>query len=607
MIDQEIQNRMDAYRGNPQALMQRYAQSQQLIDLLALQKLKSEKEAAARQMQMGAPGQMPTVAQQREQQVLDMTKQEVAQRVGQVAQQQAQQQRENLQRAAQTGIAQAPSPNMMPAQAMASGGIVAFAGPGGSEVKSDETAFTRGLKSLFSVAPPSAEEEARRRRREELAGIQAQYDLGPFQGAFTLPAEQYDVKTAVRKYIQSNYRELVDNPQLFAAFKANPEAFVTGKMRTAEGVIRPTTESQAAQPAEQPAPQAQAAPPTEPQGLVPGPQTLPAGPLPAPGGAGISAGLELPTRREGAAPAGAPNMAPGVGPAAPQPGIAGALGQQAAPSALQQAFEKSQTEALGVKPEDVATAREAAYSKRFDPLYAEQAKVQQQGLEALQERMRQQQAMQDPLGAWLSGAQGRTIGEVLGSAGRAGRNYQQEQMTARAALEDQLQKLREAQASGKITQAETAYGKGEEARKQALEERSKSAQTVGSYEAAKYGADTRADIAVLNAQIKDLARNTLTPAQQEKIRLDAEKMYEKDLADPKSGLFIAQTQAQKAGLSPEQFRQREVEKRHVQLLKAALATPQSVQDLVTNAGIASAGGAAVPPAPPGAVRPKTKG
>ena len=71
MIDQEIQNRMDAYRGNPQALMQRYAQSQQLIDLLALQKLKSEKEAAARQMQMGAPGQMPTVAQQREQQVLD--------------------------------------------------------------------------------------------------------------------------------------------------------------------------------------------------------------------------------------------------------------------------------------------------------------------------------------------------------------------------------------------------------------------------------------------------------------------------------------------------------------------------------------------------------
>jgi hypothetical protein len=139
MIDNEIQSRMDAFRGNPQALMQRYAQSQQLIDLLALQKLKSEKEAAARQMQMQAgQGQMPTVAQQREQELMGMAKQEVAQRVGQVAQQQAKQQQENLQRAAQTGIAQAPAPNMMPAQAMASGGIVAFADGGDTGIKTIE-------------------------------------------------------------------------------------------------------------------------------------------------------------------------------------------------------------------------------------------------------------------------------------------------------------------------------------------------------------------------------------------------------------------------------------------------------------------------------------
>lgn len=68
MLDREIVQRMDAYRGNPQALAQRYQQSQQLIDLLALQKLKSEKEAAARslQMQQTPQGGLPTVAQQRE-------------------------------------------------------------------------------------------------------------------------------------------------------------------------------------------------------------------------------------------------------------------------------------------------------------------------------------------------------------------------------------------------------------------------------------------------------------------------------------------------------------------------------------------------------------
>ena len=127
MIDQEISRRMDAYRGNPQALMQRYQQSQQLIDLLALQKLKSEKEAAVRSMQMAAgQQQQPTVAQQREQEVMGLTQQEVAQQVGQVAQQRAAKEREAMQRL-MGGIAAAPgAENAMPPQAMAAGGIVAF-------------------------------------------------------------------------------------------------------------------------------------------------------------------------------------------------------------------------------------------------------------------------------------------------------------------------------------------------------------------------------------------------------------------------------------------------------------------------------------------------
>jgi len=93
-IDQDVQAKMDAYRGNPNALAQQYSQSQQLIDLLALQKLKSEKEAAARDMQMKMGGQqMPTVADAREKEVLDLTKQELAQNTaGTMQTQQAQQQ-----------------------------------------------------------------------------------------------------------------------------------------------------------------------------------------------------------------------------------------------------------------------------------------------------------------------------------------------------------------------------------------------------------------------------------------------------------------------------------------------------------------------------------
>jgi len=139
MIDQDIQSRVDAYRGNPQALQQKYAKNQQLIDLLALQRLKSEKESAAREMalQMGGQGgQKPTIAQQREQEVLDMTKQEVAQEQGGVAAHQQKQQQDAMkallqqqqqgaqqvpqaaQQAPQAGIAQLPAPNIS-AQGMA--------------------------------------------------------------------------------------------------------------------------------------------------------------------------------------------------------------------------------------------------------------------------------------------------------------------------------------------------------------------------------------------------------------------------------------------------------------------------------------------------------
>lgn len=84
-LDAQVEQRMDAYRGNPQQLQQRYGQNKELLDLLALQKLTSEKQAASRDMQMKMQQQPGTIAQQREQEALELTKQEMGGTLGELA------------------------------------------------------------------------------------------------------------------------------------------------------------------------------------------------------------------------------------------------------------------------------------------------------------------------------------------------------------------------------------------------------------------------------------------------------------------------------------------------------------------------------------------
>jgi len=128
----EIQRKKEAYQGNPQALQQQYQQSQQLVDLLALQQLKSEKEAAARQMQMQMQQNPATIAQQREQEVLGMIKQEQGRNLGDVAKRTAgtldqinKSAQRNVQRTAKQGLPTMGGPQM------AAGGIVGFTNGGG--------------------------------------------------------------------------------------------------------------------------------------------------------------------------------------------------------------------------------------------------------------------------------------------------------------------------------------------------------------------------------------------------------------------------------------------------------------------------------------------
>jgi hypothetical protein len=73
-LDAQVEQRMDAYRGNPQKLQQRYGQNKELLDLLALQKLTSEKKQVAADMQLKAENNPNTIAQQREAEALQLTK-----------------------------------------------------------------------------------------------------------------------------------------------------------------------------------------------------------------------------------------------------------------------------------------------------------------------------------------------------------------------------------------------------------------------------------------------------------------------------------------------------------------------------------------------------
>ncbi len=84
-LDAQVEQRMDAYRGNPQKLQQRYGQNKELLDLLALQKLTSEKKQVAADMQLKAENNPNTIAQQREAEALELTKSAMGGTLGELA------------------------------------------------------------------------------------------------------------------------------------------------------------------------------------------------------------------------------------------------------------------------------------------------------------------------------------------------------------------------------------------------------------------------------------------------------------------------------------------------------------------------------------------
>jgi hypothetical protein len=128
-IDREINSRVNAYSSNPQALQKKYSMSKDLVDLLALQKIKKGMDEERRNIAMAMQTNPATIKQQREQEVFGRTAQDVAQQLGGVLQTAKNRQQMAQRRPAPQGLgALMPQQGQRPQQPqrMQAGGIVAF-------------------------------------------------------------------------------------------------------------------------------------------------------------------------------------------------------------------------------------------------------------------------------------------------------------------------------------------------------------------------------------------------------------------------------------------------------------------------------------------------
>ena len=203
-IDQDIEQRVNAYRGNPQALQKRYAANQELLDLLALQRLKSEKDDAMRKVQMEMQQNPQTIKQQKERELLEMTKQDLTNQTAGIMQNTQKRQQKNMQRVAKQGAAapqqvqqlqsglgalakrqQQQAPQQAPMRRMAAGGIVAFA-EGGEITQADIDAYRRGGGQA-------------RRNRAKLTDEQIRAILERAQGPDTSGTEMVQTRRGLRR------------------------------------------------------------------------------------------------------------------------------------------------------------------------------------------------------------------------------------------------------------------------------------------------------------------------------------------------------------------------------------------------------------------------
>jgi hypothetical protein len=455
MIDQEVASRVAAYKGNPQALQQKYAASQQLIDLLALQKIKSAQEAAAREMQMQMAQQQAangesnmTVAQQREKEVMDMTKQELVQQRGALAQQQQQEQQQAMQKL-MGGITNAQgAASAMEPKAMAAGGIVAFNGEDneqevGSEKKklrpyplseqgADWVARKQAARDADAKKPLDAEAQAALQEAQRTGDRNAM-----LMTLKKLGAAGYDVATLIPRAFMG-VAEDVSNTRLGRALGADfkiPQAAYGGDRASMTPMMdRVNREEKAGIAALTPKPQlppmrtaseAQATAAAGPQAAVP-----PSAPAPmAPPQAGPR-----------------PPM-----PAAPRPPVQQGLGglptaQMGPPEeTVQSALNRQTVSALKTNPQADKLAEEARIEGRLKPT-PEQRAVYEEGIAGLRGMYEKdfdpEMQRREGIKRYLLGMGGRSMGEFAGGAETA-MNYDATQRNLKRSRFNELQGKRE--------------------------------------------------------------------------------------------------------------------------------------------------------------------
>ena len=412
-----VDDRVSAYKGDTKPLEKRYAMTQDLLDLLALQKIKSEKDAAARDMQLKMAQQQQqdgqasmTVADQRAQEVDTLTKNELAQQRGDTAQKQAGDQQAAMQKmmggiAAAPGAASAAQP-----RAMAAGGIVGYAdgGPvgyaGGGEILDK-------ARERRKAAQQKIYSYGLNQRRQDPEGYQA--------AQAELQAAQEALQAAEKGYATEMSAAGIDKP----VSAASPMGAV-GRYEKAQA------------PAPAPVSEAQATAAAGPQAAVP----------PAD---------KLPPANVVAAAQGAPK--PPMPPAAPKPpgiaglpGAAGAAGAPPAGPAVGPANDfGTKLEAAALKNAEIdPAARQLSEEQRVEgrlALKPDQRKVYEEGIGGLQgmyqEEYDPERLRREGIKRALIGAGGRRYGE-LGAAAGAGMDYDAKMRAAKLKEFGEVQKAR---------------------------------------------------------------------------------------------------------------------------------------------------------------------
>jgi len=148
---------MGAFRGQPDKLMQRYKQGNDLIDLLALQQMKSDMDAVKQQMVLSQQQMPGTIKDQREQEVLAGYKEKAGRQVGDVAKNTAG--LLNQRQASVNANMQRQGITQQPARAASNGGLMKMAGGGivgfstGGITQADIDAYRQKLRGRKQRGP----------------------------------------------------------------------------------------------------------------------------------------------------------------------------------------------------------------------------------------------------------------------------------------------------------------------------------------------------------------------------------------------------------------------------------------------------------------------